>query len=82
MNWRNNFDDRQKAEIKFSILYEKEFNHGTDGHNAKLIIAKMAILLDEIEFRSRELANEILSDKLPNEKKTINLSHRLMELFK
>lgn len=82
MNWLNNFDDRQKAEIKFSILYEKEFNHGTDGHNAKLIIAKMAVLLDEIELRSKGLANEVLSDKLLSEKETISLSHRLMELFK
>lgn len=45
-NWRNRFDERQLKEIDFSILYAEQFHHGTDGHNAKLIIARMASLLD------------------------------------
>lgn len=49
MNWMNNFDERQQKEIEFSILYLNEFEHGTDGHNAKVIIAKMAGLLNKVQ---------------------------------
>lgn len=49
MNWSKHFDERQKNEIVFSQVYAREFSHGTDGHNAKLIIAKMAEILNEIE---------------------------------
>jgi len=50
MNWLKNFDDRQQKEIIFSRMYASQFNHGTDGHNAKLIIAKMAEMLEKIHF--------------------------------
>lgn len=46
-DWREEFDDRQLKEIRFSQVYLEDFDHGTDGHNAKRIIAKMAKLLDE-----------------------------------
>lgn len=49
LKWIDQFDERQQKEIQLSILYAAEFNHGTDGHNAKLIIAKMALLLDSAE---------------------------------
>jgi len=57
MNWLNNFDERQRKEIEFSILYLNQFEHGTDGHNAKLIIAKMASLLDELETELESMEN-------------------------
>jgi hypothetical protein len=43
--WLDKFDERQRAEIAFAVLYAQQFGHGTDGHNAKLIIAKMADML-------------------------------------
>lgn len=43
--WIDIFTDRQRKEIQFSILYEDQFGHGTDGHNGKIIIARMARLL-------------------------------------
>lgn len=43
--WIDIFTDRQKKEIQFSVLYEDQYGHGTDGHNSKIIIAKMARLL-------------------------------------
>ena len=43
--WGTLFDDRQMQEIKFSCLYARDFKHGTDGHNAKLIIAKFVEIL-------------------------------------
>lgn len=45
--WITDFDNRQQAEIRFSQEYYKNFQHGTDGHNAKVIIAKMVTLLDK-----------------------------------
>lgn len=46
-NWMNLFDERQQKEIRFSQEYAANYAHGTEGHNAKLIIAKLAALLDE-----------------------------------
>jgi hypothetical protein len=48
INWKAFFDERQLKEIYFDRLYATDFAHGTDGHNARLIIARMAALLDEI----------------------------------
>lgn len=47
--WAKMFTERQLKEINFSIVYAEDFNHGTDGHNAKIIIAKMAKMLSAIE---------------------------------
>jgi hypothetical protein len=60
-SWLDNFDDRQNKEIVFCEVYVKDFNHGTDGHNAKLIIAKMAELLDKVQ-------KALLSDNFDVEK--------------
>lgn len=60
MNWLNNFDERQQKEIEFCRLYAQDFGHGTDGHNAKLIIARMATLLDEV-------SNALLDDNFDEE---------------
>lgn len=45
-NWRDFFDERQLKEIEFANLYSEDFHHGTDGHNAKMIMASMTNLLD------------------------------------
>jgi len=52
MNWLNSFNERQRKEIEFSIVYLNQFEHGTDGHNAKVIIAKMASILNTLEHIS------------------------------
>ena len=49
INWRKFVDERQLKEINFDIIYAADFSHGTDGHNARLIIAKMAELLDLVQ---------------------------------
>lgn len=47
--WMNLFDDRQRKQINWSIAYDQdEFRHGDNGHNDKLIIAKMARIIDEM----------------------------------
>lgn len=50
-DWIKEFDERQREEIEFAQTYADFFAHGTDGHNAKMIIAKMVQLLDEQAFR-------------------------------
>jgi len=45
-SWRGNFDERQLKEIDFCIVYKKQFCHGTDGHNIRIIVADMASILD------------------------------------
>jgi hypothetical protein len=49
MNWFKDFNERQQKEIEFSRIYAGQFRHGTDGHNAKLIITKMCNILDGIQ---------------------------------
>jgi hypothetical protein len=44
--WETHLDERQLKEIAFCIAYKNNFAHGTDGHNIRLIVAKMAELLD------------------------------------
>jgi hypothetical protein len=43
--WETHFDERQRKEIAYCIVYKDNFGHGTDGHNIRLIVAKMAELL-------------------------------------
>lgn len=45
-----NFSERQRKEIEFSLAYASDFNHGTDGHNGKVIIARLASLLTSLHF--------------------------------
>lgn len=46
-DWRFSFDERQRKQIAFSVVYDNSFGHGADGHNSMMIIARMASLLDE-----------------------------------
>lgn len=49
IDWLSLLDDRQRREIELSIVYARDFHHGTDGHNAKMIIAKLAEMLDAVQ---------------------------------
>jgi len=44
--WKTYFTERELQEIEFSRLYQRDFSHGTDGHNSKIIIAKMVAILE------------------------------------
>jgi hypothetical protein len=37
----NLFTDREQKEIQYCVMYMDDFNHGTDGHNMRIIIAKL-----------------------------------------
>jgi hypothetical protein len=45
-NWREALSERERKEIAFAELYAAQFNHGTTGHNALLLIARLAERLD------------------------------------
>ena len=50
MKWLTKyFNERQIKEIEFCQIYAENFSHGTDGHNAKLIISKLVDIIHEIE---------------------------------
>lgn len=57
--WLEGFDERQVKEIAFDMLYSQKFGHGTEGHNARLIIAKMAELLCEEQATINRLAEQL-----------------------
>lgn len=67
--WIEGFDERQQREVEFSRIYALDFKHGTDGHNAKMIIARMAAILDNIEITVND-------DTIPAEDKPYHI--RLM----
>lgn len=49
---KRHFTEREIKEIEFCHIYISSFHHGTDGHNAKMIIAKLVQLLDSIHSLS------------------------------
>lgn len=44
--WKAQFTERELKEIAYCQLYQRDFAHGTDGHNIRLIVAKLAAILD------------------------------------
>ena len=46
MTWQEHFTERELKEIEYCKVYQRDFNHGTDGHNIRLIVAKMATILN------------------------------------
>jgi hypothetical protein len=47
--WTGLLEHRQMQEIEFARVYATKFNHGTSGHMAYMIIAKLAGMLDDAE---------------------------------
>lgn len=43
--WAGHLDERQLSQVRFSIIYARDFHHGADGHNNMMIIAKLVELL-------------------------------------
>lgn len=44
--WMDLLDDRQKKEMKFARDYALFYQHGTDGHNRLMLMARLAEILD------------------------------------
>lgn len=49
MNWMEDFDTRELKEINFAQEYVRNFNHGTSGHMAYTVIAKLVEKINEME---------------------------------
>lgn len=45
-DWKAYLTDRQLKEVELARVYARDFAHGTTGHNALLIIAMLADMLD------------------------------------
>lgn len=45
-NWRELLTERERAEVSLAETYKASYQHGTDGHNRLVLIAKMAETLD------------------------------------
>ena len=59
--WFMDLDERQQKEIKFARVYANHYAHGTTGHNAYMLIAKLAQLLDDYSIRIAELEQKLES---------------------
>ncbi len=46
MNWREYFTERELKEIEYCWLYLRDFQHGTDGHNIRIIVGKFAAIME------------------------------------
>lgn len=56
--WWAELDERQRQEVRMALEYERRFNHGTDGHNRLLLIAKLTQLLDKVSRENIDAPTE------------------------
>lgn len=42
-------DAREQAEVAFNIVYFRQFNHGTDAHHLRTLIAKLALQIEKLQ---------------------------------
>jgi hypothetical protein len=65
--WKDQFTERERKEIEYCLIYQRDFGHGTDGHNIRLIVAKLVNILEEGVVPSGEdVAKEPLSQSEVN----------------
>jgi hypothetical protein len=57
-NWKEVFDERELKEIVFNKEYFLKYRHGTDGHLLRMIIAKLAVIVDAPPSTETPLDNE------------------------
>lgn len=56
--WYNKvFTERELKEISFCKQYAMQYAHGTSGHHRMMIIAKLSMMLDVLDFKAaRDIA--------------------------
>lgn len=69
--WETHLDERQLKEIAFCRVYKDGFAHGTDGHNIRLIVAKLAELLDMGVIPPKQEAWDLNRPAVPNKPATL-----------
>lgn len=75
--WMGYFSDEQQKEIEFSCVYDKNYRHGTDGHNSKIIIARFSLMLGRVTELVAKAAHGQFKQLPPNERYT---THNILEL--
>ncbi len=48
MHWEELLDDRQVLELQLAQVYERDYHHGTVGHTAYMLIARLSQILDAV----------------------------------
>ncbi|HEY8310812.1 MAG TPA: hypothetical protein VIG47_09660 [Gemmatimonadaceae bacterium] len=78
--WADDFDERERNEIRFAHIYRGEFQHGTDGHHRLLLISKLATTLDllservraaDSNYRTCAQTNKALQERLDDVEETL-----------
>ena len=64
--WQTHLTERELKEIEFCRVYQRDFSHGTDGHNLRLIVAKLAALLDDGPVAFKASLPDITKPPAPN----------------
>lgn len=65
MTWSTQFDARELQEIAYALTYKDNFDHGTSGHLAKTVIAKLINLLDIADSPAPESSISVSGYALP-----------------
>lgn len=57
--WRADFTGRELKEIDFCLTYATQFAHGASNHNLMMLVARMAVSLDQLQALVSE-QNQVL----------------------
>lgn len=57
MDWTSDLSQRERSELRLCRLYAEEFDHGTNGHLVKTLVARLADKLDELQAHLQRLSN-------------------------
>lgn len=79
--WMGYFSDEQQKEIEFSCVYDKNYRHGTDGHNSKIIIARFSLMLGRVTEITTKLAHSQFEQIPPNKRYTNDLILQLCKVL-
>lgn len=52
-DWIEGFEERERKQIRFALLYEMHFAHGAPGHLDMMVIAKLARYIDMLTKTER-----------------------------
>lgn len=58
-DWMEQFDERQRKEMRFACTYAADYAHGTDGHNRLLIIDKLVGVANDLEMALKTLQAQL-----------------------
>lgn len=55
VDWMNvELTERERKEIEFCQVYATQFQHGTDGHNIRMLVAKLVGKIYDLQHQLEE----------------------------